>query len=806
MRARLGALALLALLPAGPAWAVKEWYDYYLRARDELIPKGRFEEARAELRSAISLHREPRLRDQTYGLNFVDYLPYYYLGICELKLGDNNTAMRMFNIEEDHGAIRGSGLYKELQRLRSQAEQAEQQAVARRAREEAERFLREAGDLQKAKKYSEALARLAQAQSAATALDPAIQKRIRDLSERIRSEEREATEASARAQRIEQLLLGGRRLLDEGKATEAVVRFDEVLSLDPRNAEAAEGKRDAQERVLASTTRAARDEAFKEGKRLFEAGQYEQALPPLTDAAADGSRPDARDYLERARRILERKRLEKEQRLKIEALLAQGERLLAEQHFPEAQVTFEELLALDPGNAKAQKERDQAEQRTGEALFRRWSPNREPALTVIEPQSPEVVVEGPTLTLVGFAADDRGIASVEFRQGGRAVGRPTLPRSNFDAPEASLTFPFQQTFSLEAGLNEVAVAVTDTNGATRQRAFKITRRLRFYETRAFLPSALATAVGLIGVGLTVQRVRRRRAVRRRFNPYIAGAPVLDEDMFFGRQKLMARILNVLHHNSLMITGERRIGKTTFLYHLKRALAADQGTEYSFFPVLTDLQGVPESAFFHALMSDVVEGLQPSPAVLAALRFRPEGEDYDGRDFSHDLQRVVEELKGRTEKKVRLVLLIDEVDVLNEYSERVNQRLRSIFMKTFSEHLVAVMSGVGIKRTWNSEVSPWYNFFDEVELTPFTREEAEELIRTPVGGVFRYEPEAVEAILAASRLKPYLIQKFCIHAVNRMLEEHRTTVSRADVESVRDAVRVEHEEEHAAQPSAEPVAR
>jgi hypothetical protein len=142
--------------------------------------------------------------------------------------------------------------------------------------------------------------------------------------------------------------------------------------------------------------------------------------------------------------------------------------------------------------------------------------------------------------------------------------------------------------------------------------------------------------------------------------------------------------------------------------------------------------------------------------------------------------------------VKLALLIDEVDVLNEYSESVNQRLRAIFMKTFSESLVAVMSGVGIKRNWKSEVSPWYNFFDEVELGVFTREEAEELIRTPVGGVFRYEGAAIERIVESSHLKPYLIQKFCIHAVNRMLEQGRTTVTRGDVEAVEEAVLLETE--------------
>jgi len=240
----------------------------------------------------------------------------------------------------------------------------------------------------------------------------------------------------------------------------------------------------------------------------------------------------------------------------------------------------------------------------------------------------------------------------------------------------------------------------------------------------------------------------------------------------------------------MITGERRIGKTTFLYHLKKVLTADEGSDYRFFPVFVDLQGVPEHGFFHALMSDVVEALGLSPATRQSLRFLPQPDSYDGRDFSHDLQRVIEELKSRTDKKVKLALLIDEVDVLNEYSERINQRLRSIFMKTFSENLVAVMSGVGVKRTWNSEVSPWYNFFDEIEIAGFSRDEAEALIKTPVAGFFRYEAEAVERILELSQRKPYLLQKFCIHAVNRMLEDGRTTVRSTDVEAARQAVMFE----------------
>ena len=140
------------------------------------------------------------------------------------------------------------------------------------------------------------------------------------------------------------------------------------------------------------------------------------------------------------------------------------------------------------------------------------------------------------------------------------------------------------------------------------------------------PRPLAGAVGLVGLGWGAQRLRRRRAMRRRFNPYIAGAPVLDDDMFYGREKLTARMLSTLHRNSLMITGERRIGKTTFLHHLKRVLAEDEGGEWRFFPVFVDLQGVPEQAFFHALMAEVVDGLEPRARDPrgAALRARARG--------------------------------------------------------------------------------------------------------------------------------------------------------------------------------------
>jgi tetratricopeptide (TPR) repeat protein len=784
------AMAVLAGALAPRAQAVREWYDYYLDARDRLIPAARYDDALAALEQAVRLKPQPALNEQTYGLQFVHYLPYYHMGICHLRRGNYEEAEKLFRREEAAGAIRKSELFRELLRLRGEAQTGVQQRLVRQLREAIAALQREAEEAVRRGRTDEALVKLAEAGSAAQQLNNReIQQAIAERAARLRADQQQREDEAARVRRVEQALADGRRALENGNVAEALVRFDEVRALEPQNAAAAEGQREAQARLLASRDRQALEALLREGKALFEAQRYEEAVLPLTAAAAHPSMGEARELLAKALQFVEGLRREKHNRGRVETLLAEGIDLLGAKRYAEALVRFEAVLEIDPGHPAALERLRRAEELAGLALMSRWLPDDPPSFTLFEPAAADSEVESASIALVGVAYDDKGLAQIAFELGGRTLA--TLRALPGEAGDPR-SWRFDQPFDLQPGLNVIGVVATDLAGHQRRETYRVTRRLRFHETRAFLPSALLTAGGLVAAGWGVQRLRRRRAVRRRFNPYIAGAPVMDEALFFGRDKLLARILNVLHHNSLMITGERRIGKTTFLYHLKKALEADTATDYRFFPVSVDLQGVAEEAFFHALMSDVTDALTIEPGTLQGLRFRPDAPRYDGRDFSHDMQRVIEELKTRTPKQVRLALLIDEVDVLNEYSEITNQRLRSIFMKTFSEHLVAVMSGVGVRRVWKSEGSPWYNFFDEIELQPLTRADAEALIRNPVEGVFRYEPEAVAAILAGSDMKPYIIQKFCIHAVNRMIEHGRSVITRADVEAVRDVARHDFE--------------
>src|SRR5262249_17473462 len=190
------------------------------------------------------------------------------------------------------------------------------------------------------------------------------------------------------------------------------------------------------------------------------------------------------------------------------------------------------------------------------------------------------------------------------------------------------------------------------------------------------------------------------------NPYIVGQPVRNPEMCFGREPLMKRMLSVLHQNSLLLHGERRLGKTTVLLQLELRLHAADDPEYRFKPVYIDLQGIEEAVFFHHIMEEVLlrfgkraKGLQ--------LRYTATRPTYSGRDFQRDLRTVIETLcgpqpDGRTD---RLVLLMDEADVMYNYDERVLQEFRRIFMNDYAAYLSVVFAAVDIHRQWKRYESP-----------------------------------------------------------------------------------------------------
>jgi len=318
------------------------------------------------------------------------------------------------------------------------------------------------------------------------------------------------------------------------------------------------------------------------------------------------------------------------------------------------------------------------------------------------------------------------------------------------------------------------------------------------QTRLFglmLIFAAIACVGLGYVGYEYLRLRRRvsAAVRRRFNPYVSGEPVRREDMFFGRQDLVARIAATLHNNSIMIHGERRIGKTTLLYQLANVLRKVRDKSYWFLPVYVDMEGTTETKLFHLLMEDILgvvndlAELSPDARTqIAALHFwAQENGEYDDRTFGRDLRTIMTILEEyalvhQQGRQVRLILLMDEMDTLSRFDRVYQQQLRRIFMRDFAATLGAVVAGIELSKDWDRVESPWFNLFNEIEIQPLTHVAARELLVKPVQNYYRYDEDALQFILAQCEGRPFRVQQYGLESVNHMLRQRRRQIRMEDV--------------------------
>jgi ligand-binding sensor domain-containing protein len=308
--------------------------------------------------------------------------------------------------------------------------------------------------------------------------------------------------------------------------------------------------------------------------------------------------------------------------------------------------------------------------------------------------------------------------------------------------------------------------------------------------------------GYVSYEIFVHNHRVSEAVRRGFNPYISGEPVRREEMFYGRHELLQRIVATLHNNSIMIHGERRIGKTTLLYQLGNALRQVEDEEYWFVPVMIDLEGTTEDKLFLQLAEDIYQAAinlpDLAPAALHSMQFlachrwslaEAAGEiamQYSDREFGRDLRIIVRLLEQYAEQRadtrqVRLILLLDEVDTLSKFDPIYQQQLRRIFMRDFAATLGAVVAGIAISKEWDRVESPWFNLFNEIAMAPFSYAEAIELLVEPVRGYYIYEPAALDFIVQHSDGRPYRIQQFALEAVNHMLQHKRRRIQLCDVE-------------------------
>ncbi|MBN2501156.1 MAG: tetratricopeptide repeat protein, partial [Anaerolineales bacterium] len=268
------------------------------------------------------------------------------------------------------------------------------------------------------------------------------------------------------------------------------------------------------------------------------------------------------------------------------------------------------------------------------------------------------------------------------------------------------------------------------------------------------------------------------------NPYIAGAPVVEASMFFGREDVFGWIERSLEgkfvHHILVLHGQRRVGKTSVLKQIPNFLPD------KYIQVFFDLQGRTGTSldrFLWWLASEIVRTLRrehdidipkPDPKAFADI-------EYLINEFLPGLRPLLGDYV--------LLLTFDEFDSLDrpEIRETFSRPLIAYLRRLIEEEGLNFIFSIGSSgdKLENMQAS-YTEFFKSAlyrKISFLTRDDCQRLVTKPVEGLIKYEKKAVERISEITSGHPYFTQLMCHELFSRCQKTGARTIGAGDVEAV-----------------------
>lgn len=285
------------------------------------------------------------------------------------------------------------------------------------------------------------------------------------------------------------------------------------------------------------------------------------------------------------------------------------------------------------------------------------------------------------------------------------------------------------------------------------------------------------------------------------NPYVYGDPIKEELTFYGRQKVLDRIIQAVTKptkQDILIVGERRTGKTSLFYQLQKLLNSP------FIPVYIVLNTIePKTeAILETILRKIIRRLVESEILEKGWLEK----HFAYTDFVDNVREAIEAAKANL-RDIRIILLIDEADYLLNvkpkpdgiqewFTYRINtfkgkppidERLQNVLRAALQSEEVgadlrAVVAGTSDLSTYVSRrASPFFNHFRFEPLKPLTIEETHQLITEPASTLgYTYLPIAVEHITSLCGGQPYYCQAICYESFDHALGAKRRDINNEDV--------------------------
>lgn len=246
------------------------------------------------------------------------------------------------------------------------------------------------------------------------------------------------------------------------------------------------------------------------------------------------------------------------------------------------------------------------------------------------------------------------------------------------------------------------------------------------------------------------------------NPFTFGNPIKDPARFHGREAEIRQIANRLlssAHESTSIIGERRIGKTSLLYHLsdpdvsaKLGLIPDK-----FCMVYVDFQGLTDitpGRFWQRVLKKMSRSICNNNLKSAI-------EAISGRE-NFDLFDLEDLFEASQDMGLTIVLMLDEFEHVTQ-----NPNFKGDFFGGL--RALAIHHGVALLPATRRELvdlchseeikgSPFFNIFANVVLRPFPAAEAASLVDGYLSGLEQpFSSEEREFILRLGGGQPFFLQ-------------------------------------------------
>lgn len=239
-------------------------------------------------------------------------------------------------------------------------------------------------------------------------------------------------------------------------------------------------------------------------------------------------------------------------------------------------------------------------------------------------------------------------------------------------------------------------------------------------------------------------------------PYVTGAGVNSDQSFVGRRELLNWLrglwLQPEGKPAVALVGQRRIGKTSLLFKIRRDGLADTGL----LPVYVNVQGVAGDYDF---LADVARQMAEAAGVgrPGLNRVNP----YP--DFKAFLLDLPPTLGGQ-----RFLLMLDEADLIpqRQLGDLLPGFLRALMQEPQYPTLLLFCGTHALQRMGAEYSSILFNTAQFRTVSYLTEMESKELLEKPARGILEFDPGTPEEGFSLTRGQPLLLQSLGAALIDR----------------------------------------